>query len=142
MTTPGKKAVILLSGGLDSSTVTAIALDQGYQIYCLSFNYGQRNLAELKAAKRVASFFKVEQHYVVNVDLGKIGGSALTDDIKVPKNQNLDDLLKNDIEIDLLKKLNWQNICKQAKTIGKIKPIYKMVKKAMDKAGTMTAINM
>jgi 7-cyano-7-deazaguanine synthase len=99
MTVPEKKAVVLLSGGLDSSTVTAIALDQGYQIYCLSFNYGQRNLAELKAAKRVVSFFKVEQHYVVNVDLGKIGGSALTDDIKVPKNQNLDDPLKNDIPI-------------------------------------------
>jgi 7-cyano-7-deazaguanine synthase len=96
---PDKKAVVLLSGGLDSSTVTAIAHNEGYKIYCLSFNYGQRNVAELKAAEKVASFFKVEQHFIVNVDLGKIGGSALTDDIKVPKNQKLDNPLKNEIPI-------------------------------------------
>ncbi len=99
MSNPNKKAVVLLSGGLDSSTVTAIAHQEGYEIYCLSFNYGQRNIAELKAAKKVASFFNIEQHFVVNVDLGKIGGSALTDNISVPKNQNLEDPLKNEIPI-------------------------------------------
>ena len=99
MSKSDKKAVVLLSGGLDSSTVTAIAHHEGYKIYCLSFNYGQRNVAELKAAKNIASFFKVEQHFVVNVDLGKIGGSALTDDIKVPKNQNIENPLKNEIPI-------------------------------------------
>ncbi|MCP3899826.1 MAG: 7-cyano-7-deazaguanine synthase QueC [Desulfobacteraceae bacterium] len=99
MTNPDKKAVVLLSGGLDSSTVTAIAHHEGYKIYCLSFNYGQRNIAELKAAKKVASFFNIKQHLVVNADLGKIGGSALTDDISVPKNQNLEDPSKNEIPI-------------------------------------------
>lgn len=99
MSDRNKKAVVLLSGGVDSSTVTAIAHHEGYKIYCLSFNYGQRNVAELKAAKKVASLFKVEQHYIVNVDLGKIGGSALTDNIKVPKNQNIDNSLKNEIPI-------------------------------------------
>ncbi|MCK5311284.1 MAG: 7-cyano-7-deazaguanine synthase QueC [Desulfobacteraceae bacterium] len=92
-------AVVLLSGGLDSSTVTAIAHHEGYKIYCLSFNYDQRNVAELKAAKRIASLFKVEQHYIIDIGLGKIGGSALTDDIQVPKNQNIDHPQKNEIPI-------------------------------------------
>ena len=94
-----KKAVVLLSGGLDSSTITAIAHHEGYKLYCLSFNYDQRNVAELKAAKRVASFFKAEQHYILDVGLGQIGGSALTDDIEVPKNQNIDHPQKNEIPI-------------------------------------------
>jgi 7-cyano-7-deazaguanine synthase len=96
---PDKKAVVLLSGGLDSSTVTAIANHEGYKIYCLSFNYDQRNVAELNAAKKVASFFNVEQHNILDLGLGKIGGSALTDDIQVPKNQNLDHPQKNEIPI-------------------------------------------
>jgi len=99
MANPDKKAVVLLSGGLDSSTVTAIAHSEGYKIYCLSFNYDQRNVAELIAAKKVASFFNVEQHSILDVGLGKIGGSALTDNIKVPKNQNLDHPIKNEIPI-------------------------------------------
>ena len=84
---------------VDSSTVTAIAHHNGYTIHCLSFNYGQRNVAELRAAKRIASFYKVKQHYIINVDLGKIGGSALTDDIKVPKNRSMDNHIKNEIPI-------------------------------------------
>ncbi len=94
-----KKAVVLLSGGLDSSTVTAIAHHKNYKIHCLSFNYDQKNIAELNAAKKIASFFKAEQHLILDVSLGKIGGSALTADIEVPKNQDVDHVKKNDIPI-------------------------------------------
>jgi len=81
-----KKAIILLSGGLDSITVLAQALKQGYQCYALSFNYGQKHNAELKSAKIIAQQYQVEEHKVINLGLGAIGGSALTDDhIDVPK---------------------------------------------------------
>ena len=79
------KAVVLLSGGLDSATVLALAQQQNYQCYALSFHYGQRSQAELAAAKRVAGALKIVEHRVVNIDLGQFGGSALTDtDIAVP----------------------------------------------------------
>jgi len=74
-----KKAVILFSGGMDSATVIAIAKSQGYQCYALSFNYGQRHHAELKAAKRLAVEFEVQQHEIIDLDLSRFGGSALTD---------------------------------------------------------------
>ncbi|PCK08449.1 MAG: 7-cyano-7-deazaguanine synthase QueC [Alteromonadaceae bacterium] len=81
-----KKAVILSSGGLDSTTVIAIAQRQGYQCYSLSFDYGQRHRVELDAAKRVAETLGVEEHKVVSLDLRMIGGSALTDNsIDVPE---------------------------------------------------------
>ena len=83
-----KKAVILSSGGLDSTTVMAIAKHDGYLIYSLSFSYGQRHKIELKAAKKVADKIGVEKHLVINLDLNKIGGSALTDSIDIPKNRN------------------------------------------------------
>lgn len=80
-----KKAVVLTSGGLDSTTVLAIAAEQGFECYSLSFDYGQRHRAELNAAARVAKLMKVQEHKVVSLDLGSIGGSALTDDaIDVP----------------------------------------------------------
>lgn len=83
--TPSKRAVILTSGGLDSTTVIAIAQQQGYDCYSLSFDYGQRHRAELIAAENVAKSMGVTQHKVVNLDLRSIGGSALTDDgIDVP----------------------------------------------------------
>ncbi len=78
------KAVVLLSGGLDSATCLAMARDQGFQPYALSVRYGQRHSAELDAAARVAARFAVE-HKVVDMDLRAIGGSALTDDIQVPE---------------------------------------------------------
>lgn len=87
-----KKAVVLTSGGLDSTTVVAIAKHQGYRVYSLSFFYGQRHAFELKAAEKVAGSLGVEQHMVVDVDLGKIGGSALTDDMSVPKSRPQDDM--------------------------------------------------
>ena len=82
------KSVVLVSGGLDSSTVLALALQQGYRCYTLSFDYGQRHRSELEAAKRVSELMKVEEHKIVRLDLGTIGGSALTDTtIDVPEHE-------------------------------------------------------
>lgn len=81
-----KRAVILLSGGLDSATVVAIARDQGYSCYTMSFDYGQRHRAELQAAERVARQLGVVEHKVIGLNLDGIGGSALTDSrIEVPE---------------------------------------------------------
>jgi 7-cyano-7-deazaguanine synthase len=80
-----KKAVVLLSGGLDSATVLAIAKSEGCELYALSFSYGQRHVWELEAAKRVATSIGIAQHRIANIDLRAFGGSALTDDIAVPK---------------------------------------------------------
>lgn len=81
-----KKAVILVSGGLDSTTVLSMAMDQGYECYTLSFDYGQRHRSELEAAQRVSHVMAVKEHKVVRLDLGAIGGSALTDvGIDVPE---------------------------------------------------------
>lgn len=85
-----KKAVILFSGGLDSSTVLAIAKKKGYSCYCLSFQYGQKQTVELDKARRAAIEQKVVKHLVLRLDLDKIGGSALTDAIEVPKGRDLD----------------------------------------------------
>ena len=74
-----KKAVVLLSGGLDSATTLAIAKEQGYECYALSFRYGQRHCSELAAAQRVVHAIGVEDHKTITIDLGGIGGSALTD---------------------------------------------------------------
>ena len=81
-----KKAVILVSGGLDSSTVLAIAKQQGFDCYTLSFDYGQRHRSELFAAAKVSDAMQVKEHKVVSLDLATIGGSALTDtNIEVPE---------------------------------------------------------
>lgn len=74
-----KKAIVLLSGGLDSATTLALAITQGYAVYALSFNYGQRSLYELQAARRVADSLKVTEHKIIQLDLAGFGGSALTD---------------------------------------------------------------
>jgi len=79
------KAVVLSSGGLDSTTAMAVAKEEGYEIYSLSFHYGQRHAIELEAAEAVAKALGVKQHLVLEMDLSKIGGSALTDDMEVPK---------------------------------------------------------
>jgi 7-cyano-7-deazaguanine synthase len=80
-----KKAVALVSGGMDSAVAAGMVREQGHRIYALSFNYGQRHRAELKAAKRVADWLGAAEHKVVRIELDKIGGSALTADIPVPK---------------------------------------------------------
>jgi 7-cyano-7-deazaguanine synthase len=87
-----KKAVVLLSGGLDSSTVLAIAKSQGYALYALSFSYGQRHIVELEAASRVAASIGVAAHRVAKIDLRVFGGSALTGDIEVPKGRTADEM--------------------------------------------------
>lgn len=85
-----KKAVILFSGGLDSTTVLAIAKKEGYSCYCLSFQYGQKQTVELEKARQAAIENQVEKHLVLTLDLDKIGGSALTDSIEVPKDRDLE----------------------------------------------------
>ena len=87
-----RKAVVLLSGGLDSATVLAIAKSEGYKLYALSFSYGQRHAWELEAAKRVAASIGVEQHRIADIDLRAFGGSALTADIDVPKGRAPEDM--------------------------------------------------
>jgi len=86
-----KRAVLLLSGGLDSATLLALATSEGYAIHALSFDYGQRHSAELSAARKIASRYGVVQHLIAKIDLRVFGGSALTSDIPVPKDRALDD---------------------------------------------------
>ena len=83
-----EKAIVLLSGGLDSTTCLAVARDEGYALYALSFLYGQRHLRELDAAKRVGVHFGVERHIVVDFDMRTIGGSALTGEGDIPKGRS------------------------------------------------------
>ncbi len=87
-----KAAVILLSGGLDSATVAAIATRQGFELLALSVDYGQRHRFELEAARRVAEAVGVARHEIVQVDLSRFGASALTDEIEVPKNRSAESM--------------------------------------------------
>ncbi len=87
-----KKAVVLTSGGIDSTTAMAIARSEGYEIYSLSFHYGQRHALELEAARKVATALGVRKHLAIDIDLTPIGGSALTDNIQVPKGRSLDEM--------------------------------------------------
>jgi len=86
------KAVVLLSGGLDSATTLAIAKSQGFEIYALSIRYGQRHEIELEAARRLARHFRVAKHMLVDIDLRLFGKSALTDDIDVPKRRKVEEM--------------------------------------------------
>jgi len=89
-----KRAVVLLSGGIDSTTTLALAKREGYRVYALSFRYGQRNRFELDAAKRVAKALGVEEHLIIDIDLRLIGGSALTGAIEVPKGRTAQEIGK------------------------------------------------
>jgi 7-cyano-7-deazaguanine synthase len=84
----GARAVVLLSGGLDSATTLAVARAEGYTCHALSFDYGQRHARELESARRVAQALEAVDHRVLRLDLRAIGGSALTDDIEVPKGRS------------------------------------------------------
>lgn len=86
-----KKAVVLLSGGIDSSTTLAIAKSEGYELYALSFDYNQRHKIELESAKRTASALGVRRHLTIRFDLREIGGSALTSEVEVPKSKRIQD---------------------------------------------------
>jgi 7-cyano-7-deazaguanine synthase len=85
-----RPAVLLLSGGLDSTTMLAYAVSQGYDVHAMTFRYGQRHAFEIDAARRVASAFDVRDHVVVDIDLRTFGGSALTAEIEVPKDRSTD----------------------------------------------------
>jgi 7-cyano-7-deazaguanine synthase len=87
-----KKAVVLLSGGLDSTTVVAIAKAEGFAVYALSFDYGQTHKVELQAAARVAAALGVARHIVLKVDLSAFGGSALTGDAEIPKGRTIEEM--------------------------------------------------
>ncbi|MHC4158990.1 MAG: 7-cyano-7-deazaguanine synthase QueC [Planctomycetota bacterium] len=88
MSAKNKKAIVLLSGGLDSATVLAIARNEGFQLFALTFRYGQRHQLEIEAAKKVAESLEVAEHRIIDIDLAQFGGSALTDSaIEVPKDR-------------------------------------------------------
>ena len=88
-----KTAVILLSGGLDSTTCVAIAKDQGFDIMGLTINYGQKHIFELESAKSIARYFNIKNHSIINIDLASFGGSSLTStNMKVPKNRRTADI--------------------------------------------------
>lgn len=93
-----KKCIVLTSGGLDSTTVMAIAKSKGYEIYALSFDYGQRHRIELEAGKRVSEYFGAVKHLTINIDLRLVGGSALTSEIEVPKHKDVEEI-KADIPV-------------------------------------------
>ncbi len=86
------KAVVLVSGGLDSTTCLAIAREKEFDLYALTFNYGQRHDHELNSAKMVVDFFNIHDHSIIDIDLAQFGGSALTDQIDVPKKRDLSDM--------------------------------------------------
>ena len=94
MSTQPSKAVVLVSGGLDSATVLAIARQMGFELYALSVDYGQRHRSELQAADKVCQAFGVKEHRVFPLDLRQFGGSALTDNIDVPKDRTQAELFK------------------------------------------------
>jgi len=85
-----KSAVLLLSGGLDSTTLLAHAIAEGFDVWAMTFRYGQRHAREIEAARRIASAYRVRGHVVVDIDLRTFGGSALTSDIDVPKDRPLE----------------------------------------------------
>lgn len=87
-----KSAVVLLSGGLDSATVAAVAARDGFDVHALSFSYGQRHSAELDAAERVADHLGIKEHKTIPIDLRAFGGSALTDEIDVPKDRDANEM--------------------------------------------------
>src|SRR6202022_3944689 len=87
MPAPPQPAVLLLSGGLDSTTMLALAVQQGFDVHAMTFRYGQRHSSEIDAARRVARHYGVGDHVVVDIDLRTFGGSALTADIAVPKDR-------------------------------------------------------
>ncbi len=90
----GKKAVVLLSGGIDSATTLATAKNSGYEVYAISFRYGQRHHFEIEAAKKISIDMGVKRHFITDIDLTSFGGSALTDDIPVPKKGGVEDIGK------------------------------------------------
>lgn len=96
------RAVVLLSGGIDSTVTMAIASSEGYEIYALSFDYGQRHKRELESAKRIVSHLGAKEHLIIEFDLRAIGGSALTSDIEVPKDREVLSVKRETINSELI----------------------------------------
>jgi len=94
-----KKAIILASGGLDSTTIMALIKHKGYDIYALTFDYGQRHKIELKAAQKVAKYFGAKKHLILHIELDIIGGSALTEDIPIPQGRKLKEISSSGVPI-------------------------------------------
>lgn len=88
-----KKAVVLLSGGLDSSTLAYFVKNMNYEVYAVSFDYGQRHRRELDAAEKIGKLVGVKDHKFIKIDLRSIGGSALTSDIDIPNKKNVEEIL-------------------------------------------------
>jgi 7-cyano-7-deazaguanine synthase len=88
----GAPAIVLLSGGIDSATAAAMAVAQGYDLHAVTFRYGQRHAREVESAKRLAAALGVRRHLILDLDLRRIGGSALTDEVPVPKGRGLDEI--------------------------------------------------
>jgi len=93
------KAIVLSSGGIDSTTAMAIAKSEGKEIYSLSFRYGQRHSVELEAAVKIARILGAKAHKIIDIDLRQFGGSALTDDLPVPRHNAVEDIPKDEIPI-------------------------------------------
>ncbi|RMF58765.1 MAG: 7-cyano-7-deazaguanine synthase QueC, partial [Calditrichaeota bacterium] len=87
-----KKAVVLLSGGLDSTTTLAVAKHEGYECYAMTFRYGQRHGVEIECARNIAQQMGVKEHLIIDIDLRLIGGSALTDNLEVPKGRKPEEI--------------------------------------------------
>src|SRR5918992_1766757 len=92
-------AIVLLSGGLDSTTTLAYAVDRGYDVHAMTFRYGQRHAREVEAARQIATCFAVREHAVVDIDLRTFGGSALTTDMPVPKDRAPEELQHDGIPV-------------------------------------------
>jgi 7-cyano-7-deazaguanine synthase len=93
------KAVLLLSGGLDSTTLLAHAVHEGFDVHAMTFRYGQRHSSEIEAARRIVTRYDVRHHVIVDIDLRVFGGSALTSDIAVPKDRDIGDASRSEIPI-------------------------------------------
>jgi 7-cyano-7-deazaguanine synthase len=98
-TSPGPRAVVLLSGGLDSATALAVCVHAGFRASTLTVDYGQRHRVELESARRISDSFDVEHHRVFPLDLRRFGGSALTDAIEVPRDRSENDIASGDIPV-------------------------------------------
>jgi len=116
------KAVALLSGGLDSTTALAIAKSEGFEPYALTFRYGQRHMAEIEAARRVAAQFEVAQHIIADIDLRLFGGSALTSELAVPKGRDIAEMGQG-IPITYVPARNTIFLLLQARHVGCAMPV-------------------
>lgn len=92
----GSKTVCLISGGLDSAVATAVAKDMEYEIYALTFDYGQRHNRELESARKISAHYQIKEHKIMKLNLDQIGGSALTDEFEVPVDKTVDEIKASD----------------------------------------------